>query len=102
MHLICPCDNSTFSLGPVSLLADSASAGHPHYIGGTWTTFQASDSSPNAFSHNKKINEITLGYASSYSFQNGDNSISYLPLHIRATSPTVSYRVLTLFKWTCC
>ena len=77
------------------MLADSASAGHPHYVGGTWTTFQTSANSPNAFTHNKKINEMTLGYASSYSFQDGANSNSYLRLHVRATGTNVVYRVLT-------
>ena len=67
-----------------------------HQISGSWTTFQAYENSLAAFTSHKPINEITLGYESSYTFRDGDDTNEYIRLHIRASADTSGYRIKTL------
>ena len=77
------------------MVADPVLATGDHRIGGSWTTFQAYANSSAAFNSNKPINEITLGYESSYTFRDGNNTNEYIRLHIRASADTAGYRVIT-------
>ena len=67
-----------------------------HQISGSWTTFQAYNNTLAAFTSNKRVNEITLGYESSYTFRDGNDTNEYIRLHIRASADTSGYRIKTL------